>query len=228
MSTQTTLLSSLFVAISLELLHCGGGPAGQSPGTLIAQCSGSYTCTGDGETVQTTLSEQSGACYAGQVLLAPDGTADANGDAYTWHGDAAEFFLCDSSSDCLDCTEPGVSSGSSGSSGGSSPPTLCSPCWAQWACLAGDPASSTTLVYFDGTQNADGSCTLTQTPSGKPVVTAETLECGGQTDQSSPWTYSTVPGAPQLGLCVQFVEAGQVYGSDGSIVSGQAMYCDQT
>ena len=38
-------------------------------------------------------------------------------------------------------------------------PYGCPPCWKDWACL--EDGNAADLVYFTGTQNADGTCTLT-------------------------------------------------------------------
>ncbi|HEY3827556.1 MAG TPA: hypothetical protein VGL57_00020 [Solirubrobacteraceae bacterium] len=127
MNSKTALLSSLLTTTSVTLLHCGGGsPQGTSTSVegLTDQCSGTYSCTGGAQTAQTTLSQQGGACYAGEILLDPGGTATVGGQTYTWQGNAAAFSLCDATSDCLECTEETDGSAPS-SSGGSSSSATC-------------------------------------------------------------------------------------------------------
>lgn len=72
-------------------------------------------------------------------------------------------------------------------------PYGCPPCWKDWACL--EDGNAADLVYFTGTQNADGTCTLTP---WDPGISKVTLECAGQTNQT-PWT---VPAEGQI----EFVE----------------------
>ncbi len=106
----------------------------------------------------------------------------------------------------------------SDSSSGDSTSSKCSPCWPNWACLTGNPNTSTTLSYFQGVQRPNGSCTLT---GGNNVTTngqafSINLECDGKTSQGGPWTYGNVPSDPQLGMQVQFS------------VDGLAFYCGAT
>jgi hypothetical protein len=74
----------------------------------------------------------------------------------------------------------GSADSGSGSSSGASAATGCAPCWTHWACLE----NGSTLVYFDGSQNSDGTCALT---AENPGISDVTLECVGQTNQT-PWT----------------------------------------
>jgi hypothetical protein len=123
MNSKTPVLSSLLAITSVTLLHCGGGgphDTSTSVEDLVEQCSGTYSCAGGGQTAQTTLSQQDGACYAGQILLDPGGTATVGGQTYTWQGNAAAFSLCDATSDCLECTEDDDGSAPSSSAASSS------------------------------------------------------------------------------------------------------------
>lgn len=168
-------------------------------------------------------SSQASKCTPGVAVacVGPGGCAGGQ----ICNSDGASFGSCDcAGSRGVDWSDSGRE-GSSGSSSDGSIPSICAPCWPNWACLAGYTATTSTLVYFGGTQSPDGSCTLTQTEEDGGVLTAVILECNGTTNQGSTWTYGSVPAAPQLGTSVQFTEQGSVYGADDSIVTDQLMYC---
>jgi hypothetical protein len=59
-------------------------------------------------------------------------------------------------------------------------------CWKYWDCL--EDGTETPLIYFDGKQNADGSCTLTPMTTDVSTVT---LGCSGQTGKT-PWSEPTL------------------------------------
>jgi hypothetical protein len=78
------------------------------------------------------------------------------------------------------------------------------------------------LVYFGGTQNADGSCTLTQQGDDGGVDSTVTLDCGGQTNQGSSWRPSTnVDGVPQI----EFIDSGPVYVAGEASASALVLSC---
>ena len=85
----------------------------------------------------------------------------------------------------------------------------------------------TTLVYYSGTKNPDGSCTLMQMEApDAAAITDMVLKCDGTTSQGSTWTYAPVAG--QSFLSVQFIQEGSVYSSGGGIVTDEPMYCEQS
>lgn len=90
------------------LLACG--PAADDDPT--AACDGQYDCTGGGTSTTTTLARRDGHCYAGAIVLNPDGSTNAQ-SSVRWSGTAASFSIC-VGSDCLTCNRRGGTSSSSG------------------------------------------------------------------------------------------------------------------
>jgi hypothetical protein len=70
-------------------------------------------------------------------------------------------------------------------------------------------------VYFTGTQDPDGSCTVTGV-APTPSTLTTTLSCDGRTSQGNSWTYGEIPGDPSLGTQVQFVLDGSLITCDPS------------
>lgn len=110
MRTKTILAS----AIVCTLIACGSDP---SP---IEACSGTYTCTGGKDPVQTELVKKGDSCTAGELMLNKDGTVYGL-DGATWNGTSKEFKIC-LQGECLVCTSGTTPMPPSGSSSSSAPP----------------------------------------------------------------------------------------------------------
>jgi hypothetical protein len=115
-----------------------------------------------------------GGCAGGQVC-----NGDGSGYGSCDCASAGQSPESDSGSE-PETGEADTGSASGSGSGGGGSPKQCPVCWKYWACL--EDGTETPLIYFNGAQNSDGSCTLTPTTTDVSTVT---LGCSGQTGKTS-------------------------------------------
>lgn len=112
MQTPKSVLARISTVslLALALLKCSGGSdSGSSSENLLETCSGTYTCSGAGETVTGSMQRNQDSCYIGAIRLDPDGRAVADGDEFSWYGDAKQFSIC-ASDDCMVCKSDSATS----------------------------------------------------------------------------------------------------------------------
>ncbi len=100
---QSSVRALVVVALGSLGLGCSSGDDEAAIPSLTESCAGDYRCVGGGKTVSTTLARDAGACMAGQIRLAPEGTAVVQSAKGTWTGDASAFSVCFGTA-CLQCT----------------------------------------------------------------------------------------------------------------------------